>query len=151
MHSLMSNLCSGLFAAAFTLLIGWLLELRKTHNQLKSLSLILFFEVNNHLYWLEHFDAISSKMLLSSTDDDWNKNKSFLAKELSYKDFSVLMKHFRTIAAVRKLLSMRQPLVIEEFQTRYIQTAQEAHDLLFKKAGLDANSVLLYNSERELQ
>lgn len=151
MDSLMSNLCSGLFAAAFTLLIGWLLELRKTHNQLKSLSLILFFEVNNHLYWLEHLDGISSKMLLSSTDDDWNKNKSFLAKELSYKDFSVLMKHFRTIAAVRKLLSMRQPLVIEEFQTRYIQTAKEAHDLLFKKAGLDANSVLLYNSERELQ
>lgn len=151
MNSLVSNLCSGLFAAAFTLFMGWLLERRKAHKKLKSLSLILFFEVNNHLYWLQHFDAISSNMLLSSSNEEWDKVKSFLADELSYENFTILMKHFRTIAAVRKLLSMGQPVVIEEFLPRYIKVAENAHDLLFKNAELDADSVRLYNLERKLR
>ena len=151
MDNLIANLCSGLFAAYFTFLAGQMLEHRKARRRLKSLSLILFFEVNNHLYWLEHFDTVSSKMLLASTDEDWNKNKSFLAAELSYKDFSALMKHFRMVAAVRKLISLRQPLVIEEFQARYIKVAQDAHELLFNQAGLDEDSVRSYNLERKLQ
>lgn len=150
MNSLISNLCSGLFAAAFTLFMGWVLERRKAHKQLKSLSLILFFEVNNHLYWLQHFDVVSSKMLLASSDEEWDKVKSFFANELSYNEFAILIKHFRTIAAVRKLISMRQLSVLEEFLPRYINVAETAHDFLFKKAGLDASSVRLYNLERKL-
>lgn len=90
MNNLLSNLLSGLFAAVFTLAAGWLLERRKAKRKLKSLSLILYFEVNNHLYWLEHFNTLSSKMFSSSTDEEWDKAKLFLADELSYEAFLLL-------------------------------------------------------------
>lgn len=151
MNNLLSNLLSGLFAAVFTLVAGWLLERRKAKRKLKSLSLILYFEVNNHLYWLQHFNTLSSKMFSSSTNEEWDKAKLFLADELSYEDFSALMEHFRTVAAVRKLISTRQTLMLEEFLPKYVEIAQTAHALLFKQAGISEDNVLSYNLKRKSQ
>lgn len=79
---LWSELFSGIMGSLLTLSFSTYRDNQKTKNrkadEIKAVCLLLFFEVNDHLYWLERLDALAVNMLLTVPDDEWKANSHFL-------------------------------------------------------------------------
>lgn len=117
----------------------------KSADELKAVCLLMYFEVNDHLYWLQHLDTVSINMLLSVPDDEWKANSHFLALNLPFEEFSVIVRHYRCIRAVRKVLPLSSGSIPSDILYKYIAAATAAHDKLFILAGLSESALQEYN------
>lgn len=145
---MVNNLLSGLFGSVIVFFIGLWFKHRETDNKLQSISLLLFFEVNDHLYWLNNLNEMTVELLINTKDIEWEKSRYFFATNISYEDFSLIIKHYRSMRAVRKLLSVAQnPIALpDEFRQKHLFYAQAAHKLLFNLAKLDEQKLIDYNT-----
>lgn len=141
-------LLSGLVTALIVFILNELLDRWKKRQQIKSYALLLFFEVNDQLYWLENLNSLSIKMFVNTPDTEWDNCRHFLAEHISYEKFSILIKHYRSVRAARKVLAaaLNPSALPDEFKNRYIEDATAAHDVLFHLAGLDLSKMLAYNA-----
>lgn len=148
-----SELFSGVLGSLLTLAFSTYRDnkksKRKTKDEIKAVSLLLFFEVNDHLYWLKRLDEPAINMLLTVPDEEWKTNSQFLAINLPFNDFSVIVRHYRSMRAVRELLTTNSGYLPAKFQEEYIEIATAAHDKLFKLAGLTENNVQEYNQYKK--
>ncbi len=150
---MLNELLSGFIASVFVFCMGLWWKHRETESKIKGISLLLFFEVNDHLSWLENLNEISIDLILHTQDIEWDKNRYFLASNLPYNEFSTIIKHYRSMRAARKLLSVaKNPTNLpEEFRQKYIVNAQDAHELLFNLAKLDQQKLIEYNTLKSKQ
>ncbi len=150
---LWSELFSGIMGSLLTISFSTYRDNQKTKSrkadEIKAVCLLLFFEVNDHLYWLERLDALAVNMLLTVPDDEWKANSHFLALNLPFNDFSAIVRHYRSMRAVRKLLTTNSGYLPAEFQEKYIAIATAAHDKLFNLANLTEENVQAYNQSKK--
>ena len=148
-----SELFSGIMGSLLTIFFSTYRDNKKNENkiadELKAVSLLLFFEVNDHFYWLEHLDEPSVNMLLTVPDEEWKNNSHFLALNLPFNDFAVIVKHYRAMRSVRKLLSLNSGRLPYDMQAEYISVASAAHDKLFTLAGLTEEALQEYNQPQK--
>lgn len=75
----------------------------KRRKRLKAASLLLLHEVNRHVFWLEQLAAGQNScidFLIELPDSEWEKLKYDMFV-LDYKDFGILIDHYRNMEAFR--------------------------------------------------
>lgn len=145
---MLNNLLSGLFASVFVAILTICWERYKTQKKLNGYCLLLYMEVNDHLYRLSVLDSLCIDSLLNKPDEEWNACRHYIAANLPYDDFACVMKHYRSMRAARKILSINGDIP-EEFLSRYTATAQAALQVLGHRAALDIEKVQAYNKLRK--
>lgn len=147
---MIDNLLSGLFASVFVALLTICWEHYKTKKKLTGYCLLLYLEVNDHLYRLSVLDPLCINALLNKPDVEWDTCRHFIAANLPYEEFACILEHYRSMQAVRKILSLKGSIP-NDFLSRYISTSESALQVLFRRADLNTEKVQLYNKLRKAE
>lgn len=142
---MIDKLLSGLITSILVFVLGLWWQYRKQKQELKGISLLLCLEVNDHLYWLKNLNSFSAELLLNSEFPEWDKNRHFLAANISFKKFNVILKHYRSMRAVKTILKSTSGKIPNDFLNKYIVVAEAAHEILFNLAELTEQDVKEYN------
>lgn len=142
---MIDKLLSGLITSLLVFVLGLWWQNRKLKQKLKGVSLLLFLEVNDHLYWLSNLNSLSAEFLLKAEFPEWDKNRHFLAANIPFQKFTCVLKHYRSMRAVKNMLKSASGKIPGEFLNKYIANAEAAHQILFNLAGLTKNDVVEYN------